>query len=56
MRRIPVFLLVALTLFGSATARSADRPNVLLITADDLGNQLSCYGDDHLKTPCCWPV
>ena len=27
------------------------RPNVLLITADDLGNQLSCYGDDHLNTP-----
>ncbi len=25
--------------------------NILLITADDLGKQLSCYGDDIIKTP-----
>ena len=29
----------------------ADRPNVVLITADDLGFQLSCYGDRVIKTP-----
>ena len=29
----------------------ADRPNILLITADDLGPQLSCYGDPIAKTP-----
>jgi len=28
-----------------------ERPNVLLITADDLGLQLSCYGDKHARTP-----
>ncbi len=27
------------------------RPNVLLIIADDLGLQLSCYGDKHIDTP-----
>ena len=27
------------------------RMNVLLITADDLGLQLSCYGDPYIKTP-----
>ena len=27
------------------------KPNVLLIIADDLGLQLSCYGDKHIHTP-----
>lgn len=26
-------------------------PHILLITADDLGNQLSCYGEKRLSTP-----
>lgn len=30
---------------------AADRLNVLLITADDLGLQLSCYGDPVARTP-----
>ena len=51
MRKVLFLFLATLLLFDGATARSADRPNVLLITADDLGNQLSCYGDDRLKTP-----
>ncbi len=29
----------------------ANRPNVVLITADDLGFQVSCYGDRVIKTP-----
>ncbi|WP_182869154.1 sulfatase family protein [Rhodopirellula sp. JC639] len=32
-------------------ARAGERPNVLLITADDLGLQLSCYGDPIADTP-----
>ena len=32
-------------------AMAAERPNLLLITADDLGLQLSCYGDSTVKTP-----
>ncbi len=27
------------------------KPNILLIIADDLGLQLSCYGDKHINTP-----
>ncbi len=44
--------LVALALLTSAAPVTADdRPNILLVTADDLGNQLSCYGDTRLATP-----
>jgi len=35
----------------SFTTLAAERPNVLLINADDLGLQLSCYGDPNIKTP-----
>ena len=34
-----------------SSVRSEERLNVLLITADDLGLQLSCYGDPWIKTP-----
>jgi len=33
------------------TLPARDRPNILLITADDLGMQLSCYGDRNIATP-----
>ena len=33
------------------TGLADERLNVLLITADDLGIQLSCYGDPIAKTP-----
>lgn len=29
----------------------AEKPNILLITADDLGFQLGCYGDKYIETP-----
>ena len=32
-------------------AAAATKPNVLLITADDLGLQLGCYGDKAVRTP-----
>ncbi len=36
---------------GLSPLAAADRPNILLITADDLGNQLSCYGEQRIRTP-----
>ena len=27
------------------------RPNILLITADDMGTQVGCYGDTTIATP-----
>src|SRR4051812_45432901 len=46
--------LIALGLagLGSITARAADKPNFVLIFADDLGiNDLSCYGRKDQPTP-----
>ncbi|WP_013626546.1 sulfatase family protein [Rubinisphaera brasiliensis] len=49
MQRFSLIFL-ALSLVASMT-HAAERPNVLLITADDLGIQLSCYGDTTINTP-----
>lgn len=45
--------ILSLGLLACATAPTepSSRPNVLLITADDLGLQLSTYGDEVIKTP-----
>lgn len=40
-----------LILILAAIASAAERPNLLLITADDLGLQLSCYGEKNINTP-----
>ncbi|PQO26354.1 sulfatase [Blastopirellula marina] len=42
--------IVTLLLFPSVSI-AADQLNILLITADDLGLQLSCYGDPVAQTP-----
>ncbi len=53
-----LLLAFAATAIGQAAKRNVDSPthrpsklNILLITADDLGIQLSCYGDPIAKTP-----
>ena len=48
------FLLAALVLSAAAAPLSAAAPparNVVLLVADDLGFQLGCYGDKHIRTP-----
>lgn len=48
MRSIHHLILLACL---ATTAHAADRPNILLVTADDLGCQLSCYGEKRIATP-----
>ncbi|MFM8892744.1 MAG: sulfatase, partial [Planctomycetia bacterium] len=50
-RSRPVAVAVAL-LLACGVARAAERPNVVLILADDLGvRDLSCYGSTYHETP-----
>jgi len=44
-------LLLAPLVALHAAEPSASRPNIVLITADDLGLQLSCYGEKNIVTP-----
>lgn len=44
------FLGLAIAFVGLAAAENT-RPNIILVTADDLGLQLGCYGDRHVRTP-----
>jgi N-sulfoglucosamine sulfohydrolase len=49
MKKQTCFILTLCITAVSAFAQQ--KPNVLLIVADDLGLQLSCYGDKHIQTP-----
>jgi N-sulfoglucosamine sulfohydrolase len=55
MRRTLLVALAALlaACHGQLAARAAEpaRRNVLLLIADDLGNDCGCYGNDRIKTP-----
>ena len=36
-----------------AASRSGEaRPNILWLTAEDIGTELGCYGDEYARTPC----
>ena len=48
MKGLTLILALCVT---ATSAFSQQKPNVLLIVADDLGLQLSCYGDRNIQTP-----
>ena len=49
--RFLCFLAVLLTSGAIPTLSAADRPNILWLTTEDIGPNLSCYGDDYAVTP-----
>ncbi len=51
MKRTFRQLLVSSLLCLPWLAAAAPKPNILLITSDDLGLQLGCYGDRVIRTP-----
>jgi arylsulfatase A-like enzyme len=51
LSRLGAFVICLFLLLGTRSAFAADRPNILLIVADDLGfSDLGCYGGE-IKTP-----
>ena len=51
MKRLNTFAAIMISLLGSLLF-AADKPNVIVILADDLGyGDLSCYGQQTLHTP-----
>ena len=44
-------IVASILLIQAALYAQEQRPNVLFITSDDLGIQLSCYGDEVIETP-----
>lgn len=49
-RYLTVFLL-GLICFGPARAADSPKPNIVLIMAEDIGNDLACYGTKGIRTP-----
>lgn len=50
----PMLGLAALVLVSLSPISAADKPNIVLIYADDIGyGDLSCYGATKVKTPSC---
>jgi N-sulfoglucosamine sulfohydrolase len=50
-RPTTVIVAIVLSTWLTANVSHAAKPNILLITSDDLGLQLGCYGDDTVPTP-----
>src|SRR5947199_7094031 len=44
-------ILAAPALLSARSSAAADRPNIIWILGDDLGCELSCYGDRVVRTP-----
>ena len=46
-----ILVLLSCTLMGVLVLAAETRPNILLITSEDNGPELGCYGEPYVKTP-----
>ena len=52
MKHLAILTLVFLATFGLQPLRAAEKPNIIIILADDYGyGDVGCYGSDRFKTP-----
>lgn len=49
--RFPVSLVVMCAVLGPYLGWSADRPNIIWLSAEDISSHLACFGDPHAITP-----
>jgi len=51
MRKIKSIVAISTLLVLGAFAQAVDKPNIVLLMAEDIGNDLACYGHKGVKTP-----
>lgn len=51
MQRLTSSFAFVAILFSACLTFAADKPNILWLTAEDIGPHLGCYGDDYATTP-----
>jgi len=52
MKKIKLFLLACIFLFNLSISKAKEKPNIVLIIADDVSfDDIGCYGNKIVKTP-----
>ncbi|MDA7504114.1 sulfatase, partial [bacterium] len=51
MRKLTSYIAFSAIIFSACLSYSAEKPNILWLTAEDIGPHLGCYDDDYATTP-----